>query len=84
MSPLYRTVNLLFDLLDLAILLRVLFSWVRMDPYNPIVQLVDRVTEPILAPLRRWIGPIGGLDITPMIAMILLTFVQRIVLTLLR
>ena len=39
-----------------VIIARALISWVNPDPFNPIVQFLERVTEPVLAPIRRWIG----------------------------
>jgi YggT family protein len=83
MRGLYNAIDLLFWLLDLAILLRVLFAWIRPDPANALVRLVYTVTEPILEPLRRFIPPFGGLDVTPMVAMMLLEIVRRLVLSLL-
>lgn len=82
MIALYRLIDTVFWLLDLAVLLRVLFSWIRPDPYNPLVRFIYQVTEPILAPLRRYIPPFGGLDITPIVALLILDFLRRIVLTL--
>jgi len=80
---LYRFVGYIFWVLDLLILLRVLFSWINLGSGNPVVNLIYRATEPILAPLRRYISPLGGLDITPMVALLLLEVVQRLVLGLL-
>ncbi len=80
MMTLYRLIDTVFWLLDLAILLRVLFSWINPDPYNPLVRFIYQVTEPILAPLRRFIPPFGGLDITPIVALIIMDFVRRILL----
>ena len=82
MIALYRLIDTIFWLLDLAVLLRVLFSWIRPDPYNPLVRFIYQVTEPILAPLRRYIPPFGGLDITPIVALLILDLLRRIVLTL--
>jgi YggT family protein len=79
MMSLYRLIDLAFWLLNLAILLRVLFSWINPDPYNALVRLVYQVTEPILAPLRRYIPPVAGLDITPMAAIVFLELLHRIV-----
>jgi YggT family protein len=83
MIALYRLVDTLFWILNAAILLRVLFSWIRFDPYNPLVRVIHQITEPLLAPLRRAIPPFGGLDITPMVALIILDFARRVVLALL-
>ncbi len=82
MMTLYRLIDTVFWLLDLAILLRVLFSWINPDPYNPLVRFIYQVTEPILAPLRRYIPPFGGLDITPIVALIIMDLLRRILLTL--
>ncbi len=72
--------DLLFNALILAIIARALLSWFPIDPYNPIVNLIHQITEPILAPLRRFIPPVGGMmDITPIIAIILLQVLQTIV-----
>ncbi len=74
--------NLLFMLLSFAIIARALISWVPIDPYNPAVRLLYQITEPIMAPLRRVIPPIGGaIDITPIVALVLIAIVQRIVIT---
>ncbi len=71
---------MLFTILQLAIIARALLSWLPMNRYdNPLVGLLEQVTEPILAPLRRYIPPLGGtLDITPVVALILLQVVQTI------
>lgn len=82
MYALYRLIDMVFWLLSLAILLRVLFSWIDPDPRNPLVRLVYQVTEPILAPLRRYVPIVAGLDITPMIALMLLELLRRLLLDL--
>jgi len=60
------------------ILIRALISWVNPDPYNPIVQFLEKCTEPILAPIRR-ILPAGlrfGIDISPVIAFLAIMFIR--------
>jgi YggT family protein len=56
---------------------RAVISWVNADPYNPIVQFLYRATEPVMAPIRRWI-PIGGMgiDISPIIIIFVIFFLQ--------
>jgi len=80
---LYRTVDFVFRVLDLLILLRVLFSWISLGPGNDLVRIVYQLTEPILAPLRRYIPPLGGLDITPMVALMLLELIKRLLISVL-
>jgi YggT family protein len=75
---LYRTIDLVVRVLDLLILLRVLFSWINLGPGNDLVRVVYQITEPILAPLRRYIPSFGGLDITPMVALMLIELVKRL------
>jgi YggT family protein len=53
-----------------------LISWVNPDPWNPIVQFLERVTEPVLAPIRRWIGWRMGIDLSPIIAILIISFLQ--------
>ncbi len=79
---LYRMVDFVFWALSLAILLRMLFSWTNADRHSALVRFVYQVSEPILAPLRRYIRPFGDLDITPMVALVLLELLRRILLSL--
>jgi YggT family protein len=71
--------GLVIDIFLFAILIRVILSWVNPDPYNPAFALLDRLTDPILRPARRLIQPIGGVDLSPMAAMIALVLIQMIV-----
>ncbi len=78
-------IDTFFFALNLAILARVLLSWVQVDPYNPLVQLLFQVTEPILEPFRRVIPSVGMIDISPVVAIIVLQIVQQVLMsTLLR
>ena len=58
------------------IIARALISWVNPDPWNPIVQFLTRATEPILAPIRRRIGLGMGMDLSPLIVIAAIWFVQ--------
>jgi YggT family protein len=68
----------LVSLLSLAILIRALLSWVAPDPRNPIAQALDVITEPILQPLRQVMPRTGGIDFTPMVAIILLQVISAL------
>jgi len=59
-----------------VIIARALISWVNPDPWNPIVQFLERVTEPVLSPIRRWIGWKMGIDLSPIIAILIISFLQ--------
>ena len=70
---------IVFNLLSLCIFIRALLSWVQPDPSNPIVQVLDAVTEPILQPLRQIVPRIGMIDITPLVAIVLLSVIAGLV-----
>jgi|YNPNPStandDraft_1061719.scaffolds.fasta_scaffold24002_5 YggT family protein len=82
MPIVYNFIRLLFNLLSLAILARVILSWFNVNPFHPVVSFLDAITEPILGPLRRVIPPIGMIDITPIVALVLLQVVETILLSL--
>ena len=72
-----------FGLLKIALLVRVISSWIRISPYSKWVHWSYRLTEPLLAPLRRWIPTIGMIDITPIVAYIILILLEGLVVGLL-
>jgi YggT family protein len=55
----------------------------RISYYHPVARFLIQITEPVLAPLRRYIPPVGGLDFTPMVALLILWFVEQLLRTLL-
>lgn len=66
------------------IIARALISWVNPDPWNPIVQFLERATEPVLAPIRRMLGWRTGIDLSPLIAIFAIIFLQYAVVETLR
>ncbi len=63
-----------------SILIQVIFSWVNPGAYNPVTSLISYLTEPVMRPVRRAIPPIGGLDLSPMVAMIGLYLLEMLLL----
>lgn len=61
------------------ILARVILSWVNPNPHNEILRMVIRITEPVLAPLRRLI-PVRGVDFSPILAFLILRLLMRLLL----
>ena len=59
--------------------MRAILSWFAMDPRNPLIEVLDQITEPILAPLRRIVPRIGMIDITPLVAILLLQVLAQAV-----
>ncbi|MBI3398480.1 MAG: YggT family protein [Deltaproteobacteria bacterium] len=58
------------------IIIRALISWVNPDPYNPIVRFLYQVTEPVLYPIRRRLPFMGGIDLSPIIVLLVIVFLQ--------
>lgn len=60
-----------------VIIIRALISWVNPDPYNPIVQILTKMTEPVLRPIRKLAPPWKiGIDLSPLIAVLVIIFLQ--------
>ena len=79
---LYAFANILDIALNIylwIIFARAILSWVNPDPYNPIVQFLYKVTEPVLYPIRR-IMPYGvGIDFSPLIVILVIYFIRGFV-----
>ena len=67
-----RLVNLAFSVYSLLIVLRALLPWLGIGYDHPLMRFLLRATEPLLAPLRRVVPATGGLDFTPMVALLVL------------
>ncbi|MSQ30807.1 MAG: YggT family protein [Dehalococcoidia bacterium] len=74
-------VGYLIQFIGFAIFARSLLSWFPIDRNGPVVQALVAITDPVLDPLRRVIPPIGMIDISPMIAMIVLFIIARQLIT---
>ena len=81
MSIIFDILANLIQLYTFVLLIRLLITWIpNIDPYNPIIQFLFQITEPILEPARRIIPPIGMIDISPIIVF----FVLRVLAGILR
>ena len=58
---------------------RAILSWVNPDPYNPIVSFLYRATEPVLYRVRRVLPDLGGLDLSPLLVLLAIFFLQKFV-----
>ena len=61
-----------FNMFFFVILIKIILSWVAPHNYNPATAMLTSIAEPILRPFRRFIPPIGGLDISPVFAIVFL------------
>lgn len=78
--PLLAIISILGTLLTLyswVIIISALISWVNPDPYNPIVQILRKLTEPVYNRLRPYIPAAGSFDLTPIAVILIIMFIQR-------
>jgi YggT family protein len=68
--------RVLIDGYSLVVLASVILSWIRLDPDNPIVKVVDALTEPLLGPIRKVLPDFGGIDFSPMLLLLGLRFLR--------
>ncbi|HUI68356.1 MAG TPA: YggT family protein [Nitrospirota bacterium] len=72
-----RILEIVLNLYMWVIIIRALISWVNPDPYNPIVQILTRMTEPVLRPIRKLVPSYRiGIDFSPFIAILIIIFLQ--------
>lgn len=79
MEFLVQFIYLLTQVLTLAIFVRAILSWFPISRDNAAVEMIHQITEPVLSPLRRVIPTIGSIDITPLVAILLLQFLSEVV-----
>jgi YggT family protein len=76
--------GLLFHVFLFSILIQVILSWIRPDEHNPLTALLHSLNEPLLAPARRVVPPMGGLDLSPIIVLIALQLASMLIVAPLR
>ena len=81
---LYAVIQVLLALIDIyfwIIIAAAVISWVRPDPYNPIVRTLYALTEPVLYRVRKWLPFtfISGLDLSPVVVLIALQLVKNVI-----
>lgn len=77
LGSIFTVILAVITLYKWVIIISALISWVRPDPYNPIVQMLYRLTEPAYSFIRRYIPTVvGGMDLAPMILILILIFLE--------
>ncbi len=67
----------LWWLIIARIILSFLPLFMRINPYNPIVRFINETTEPLMAPFRKLVPPVGGIDFSPMILLLVIQLLHR-------
>jgi YggT family protein len=77
-------ISILAEVLFLALIIRAVLSWLAgVAALQPIARFINRVTDPLLEPIRRVVPPLGGIDMSPLIAMLVIWLVESLLLTVL-
>ncbi|RMF42407.1 MAG: YggT family protein [Anaerolineae bacterium] len=82
-SVLINLITVIEQLLTLLILVHVILSYF-MHPYHPVRQSIDRIVEPLLAPIRQVLPPVGMFDFSPLVLLILVQFIGSFLIQVLR
>ena len=77
-------INSIINVFIFSIFVTVILSWINPGAYNPAVDLLYKITEPVLNPFRRWVPPIGGMDLSPMAALLALQVLKMLLIPPLR
>jgi len=75
-------VNLAFQLLIYLVIGRCILSFIKHNPYQPIIKFIYDITEPVMAPFRKLIPATGGIDFSPIIVILALSLAQKIIIDL--
>jgi YggT family protein len=77
--PFTLIVERLFQLVYVLLIIRVVLSWIpNVNYYHPVIHFIFRVTSLILDPIRRVVPPVAGLDLSPLVAIVLLQLLLRL------
>jgi YggT family protein len=77
LSAVAYVIEILLNIYMWIVIARALISWVNPDPYNPIVNFLYRATEPVLSRVRRIIPDLGGIDLSPLIVLLIIYFLKE-------
>jgi YggT family protein len=72
-------IDFLLNIYMWIVVARAIISWVNPDPYNPIVRFLYQATEPLLSRVRRVIPYLGGIDLSPLVILLVILFLQKFV-----
>ena len=75
------TIGLFFKLFFWGLLIMVIVSWIAPNNYNPAVELLKQIIEPLMSPIRKIMPDMGGMDISPIIAFLLINVFEIILVT---
>ncbi len=66
------------------IFIRIILSWVRVNPYHPVIKFIYETTEPVLGFFRRFVPAVGMIDFSPILALLAVQLLGNLIIWLLR
>jgi YggT family protein len=79
LSAIAFVLDKILDIYIYIIIGRAIISWVNADPYNPIVRFLIRATEPVLSRVRRILPAMGGVDLSPVVVILVIYFLKAFI-----
>lgn len=79
-SAIYEVVSLTLNIFLFAIFIQVILSWIAPGQHNPITLIINQLTQPILRPIRQVMPDLGGIDLSPMVALVLIQILKFLLL----
>ncbi len=76
LQALAAVLSIVLNIALIVIIARAILSWVSPDPYNPIVRIINQLSEPVLFPIRRHVPYFSGIDLSPIIALMVIYFLD--------
>ena len=79
MILLTQLLDALLGAYSLILLGKAIVSWFPVNPYNPIVRLLDRLTEPVLTPVRKKVPPVAGMDLSIVLVLVVISILRNMI-----
>ncbi|MCG9969546.1 YggT family protein [Pelotomaculum terephthalicicum JT] len=79
MGVLYTAVDVAFRVYTILIFIRIVLSWIRHNPYQPVFRFIYEITDPYLRLFRKIIPPFGPMDFSPIVALFALQLLEWLV-----
>lgn len=76
-------IDVAFEVYIVLMFVRIVLSWIRHNPYQPVIKFIYEITEPVLAFFRRIIPPLGVVDLSPIVAFFVMGLVKNFIIYLL-
>lgn len=77
-------INVAFYVYTWLIFIRIILSWIKHNPHQPVIKFINEITEPVLSVFRRIIPPFGAIDLSPIAAFFALEIFRQILVNVLR